>query len=63
MEWEEDKGLRHDDWKLPLRFFFRYELEHLVERSRFEKYEIFGDYHGNPLSSDSKEFVVVCHKG
>jgi SAM-dependent methyltransferase len=63
MEWEEEDGMKHDDWKLPLRFFFRYELEHLVERSRFEKYEIFGDYHGNPLSSDSKEFVVVCHKG
>jgi SAM-dependent methyltransferase len=62
MEWEEDKGLRHDDWKLPMRFFFRYELEHLIERTKFKKYEIFGDYHGSPLKSDSKEFVVVCYK-
>lgn len=62
MEWDEETGTRSDDWKLPLRFFFRYELEHLIERSRFKDYEIFGDYQGNPLDRQSKEFVVVCRK-
>ncbi len=62
LDWEEDKEMKHEDWKLPLRFFFRYELEHLVERSGFDSYEIYGDYKGNKLSSGSKEFVVVCHK-
>ncbi|HEX2974354.1 MAG TPA: class I SAM-dependent methyltransferase [Bacteroidales bacterium] len=62
MEWDEDAGTKSDDWKVPLRFFFRYELEHLIERSRFYRYEIFGDYQGNPLDRQSKEFLVVCHK-
>ncbi|KPL12948.1 MAG: hypothetical protein AMS26_15825 [Bacteroides sp. SM23_62] len=62
LEWDEDNELRHEDWKVPLRFFFRYELEHLIERSNFEKYMIFGDYHENELNHDSKEFVVICQK-
>jgi hypothetical protein len=62
LEWEEDDGDRQDDWRVPLRFFFRFELEHLVERSQFEKYHILGDYLGNELSQESREFVVVCQK-
>lgn len=62
LEWEENKILQRDYWKLPMRFFFRYELEHLIERSEFGEYEIYGDYSGNMLQRDSKEFVVVCRK-
>lgn len=62
MEWEDNGGLQHDYWKLPMRFFFRYELEHLIERSQFAEYDIFGDYSGSRLQKDSKEFVVVCRK-
>ena len=62
LEWEEDGGVKQDDWRVPLRFFFRYELEHLIERSNFKKYKISGDYHGNDLSQESKEFVVICQK-
>ncbi|HKK42488.1 MAG TPA: class I SAM-dependent methyltransferase [Bacteroidales bacterium] len=62
LDWEEDEEVKHDRWDLPLRFFFRYELEHLVERSKFGSFKIYGDYNGNELSSDSKEFVVVCSK-
>lgn len=62
MEWDDETGKKSEDWNLPLRFFFRYELEHLIERSRFTEYEIFGDYQGNPLDRQSREFVVVCRK-
>jgi SAM-dependent methyltransferase len=62
MEWEERNGLKHDDWILPLRFYFRYELEHLLERTKFESYKIYGDYQGNELNKESKDFVVVCQK-
>ncbi len=62
LEWDEDDELKHEDWKVPLRFFFRYELEHLIERSKFKKYRIYGDYHENELNDDSKEFVVICQK-
>lgn len=62
LDWEESSGMKHDVWETPLRFFFRYELEHLVERSSFKKYKIFGDYQCNELNSQSKEFVVICEK-
>ncbi|HEX2968573.1 MAG TPA: class I SAM-dependent methyltransferase [Bacteroidales bacterium] len=62
MEWEEKDGLKHDYWEFQMRFFFRYELEHLIERSRFRKYEFFGDYNKNRLNKDSREFVVNCYK-
>ena len=61
-EWEEDDDVRHDYWELPLRFYFRYELEHLIERTRFESYNIFGDYEGGELKEGSREFVMVCSK-
>jgi len=62
IEWEGDDGLHTEDWTLPLRFFFRYELEHLIERSDFKHYQILGDYFGNTLGPESKDFVVVCRK-
>jgi len=62
LEWDENGGSKSENWTLPLRFFFRYELEHLVERSDFDYYDIYGDYQGNKLSEESKEFIVVCQK-
>jgi SAM-dependent methyltransferase len=62
MEWEENGRLQLDEWTTPLRYFFRYELEHLVERSKFRNYKIMGDYNGNELNRDSKEFIVICRK-
>jgi SAM-dependent methyltransferase len=62
MEWEENNIILHDKWMLPLRFFFRYELEHLVERSDFDRYKIYGDYQGNELTKASTDFIVVCRK-
>ena len=62
LEWDEDYGKKTDEWIVPLRFFFRYELEHLVERSDFREYKILGDYSGKELGPRSKEFIVVCSK-
>ena len=62
MEWEEKNELKHDDWSLLLRFFFRYELEHLLERTKFEKYKIYGDYKGTELNKESKDFIIICQK-
>ena len=62
MEWDENDTLRAEEWKIPMRYFFRYELEHLVERSDFGKYKIIGDYQGNELNNNSKEFIVICTK-
>lgn len=62
LEWEEEGNFLRDEWSIPLRFYFRYELEHLVERSAFGSYKICGDYNGNELNSNSKEFLVVCSR-
>ncbi|MCJ7447225.1 MAG: class I SAM-dependent methyltransferase [Bacteroidales bacterium] len=63
LEWDEDNKLKHEEWRVPLRYYFRYELEHLVERSKFEKYKIFGDYQGTELNQKSREFITICQKG
>jgi SAM-dependent methyltransferase len=62
MEWDEDNKVKSGEWNQPLRYFFRYELEHLIERSKFRKYKIFGDYQGHELDNTSKEFIVICEK-
>jgi len=62
LEWDDDDGPHTEEWQTSLRFFFRYELEYLIERSRFDDYEIVGDYSEGPLDSNSKEFIVICRK-
>jgi len=62
LEWDEDDDWKYEEWSVSLRFFFRYELEHMIERSEFEKYEILGDYNGNELNNKSREFVIICNK-
>jgi SAM-dependent methyltransferase len=62
LEWDEGGEMKVKNFSIPLRFFFRYELEHLVERSDFSEYKILGDYQGNELSEKSREFIVICRK-
>lgn len=63
LEWERGTDIKQGEWEVPMRFFFRYEIEHLVERSKFSKnYKIFGDYKEKPLNQGSKEFLIVCKK-
>ncbi|MFH2096784.1 MAG: class I SAM-dependent methyltransferase [Bacteroidota bacterium] len=63
MDWEDESGkMQTEDWTTDLRFFFRYELEHLISRSMFRNFEILGNFDGSPLQKDSREFIVVCRK-
>jgi SAM-dependent methyltransferase len=43
-------------------YFFRYEVEHLLERCGFRLVELFGNYDGSPLSNDSPEMIFVAEK-
>lgn len=61
-EWDDDGRLISKEWKTMLRFFFRYELEHLVERAGFSEFTILGDFEDHLLGKDSKEFIMVCKK-
>jgi SAM-dependent methyltransferase len=62
LEWDNAFELKTEDWVIQLRYFFRYELEHLVERSDFRSYKILGDYTGNELTQHSRDFILICQK-
>lgn len=61
-EWDEDGTLHETEWSFLMRFFFRYELEHLVRLSKLKLEAIYGDYQGNPVHKESKDFVLVCSR-
>jgi SAM-dependent methyltransferase len=44
-----------------MRYFFRYELEHLLHRAGFERVEIFGAFDRRPYDYFSGEQIVVAH--
>lgn len=46
----------------PFRYFFRYEVEHLLARCGFKTIDIFGDFNKSPLKDDSKEMIFVARK-
>ncbi len=60
--WDEDNKQLEKEWKLKMRLFFRYEVEHLIQLSKLNLVKIYGDYQENLLNSESKEFIVVCKK-
>lgn len=43
-----------------MRWFWRYELEHLLHRAGFSEVAIFGDFDRRPISRDSPAFVVLA---
>jgi SAM-dependent methyltransferase len=47
---------------LVMRYFFRYELEHLLARCGFEVLEVLGDFDGSPVGEIAKELIFVCRK-
>jgi SAM-dependent methyltransferase len=42
------------------RYFFRYEVEHLLARCGFRLLELFGDFDRSPLKDDSPEMIFVA---
>jgi SAM-dependent methyltransferase len=59
---EEDGTKREGEWRFDMRFFFRYELEHLVRRSPLVLEAMHGDFAGGPLTPDSREMVVFSRR-
>jgi len=60
--WDEEDGEHRGDWEFEMRFFFRFEIEHLVARSKLCLEAIHGDFEGTPLDASSREFVVACRR-
>jgi ubiquinone/menaquinone biosynthesis C-methylase UbiE len=45
-----------------MRWFWRYELEHLLHRAGFTQIEMFGDFDRSPIRRDSPAFLVVARQ-
>jgi SAM-dependent methyltransferase len=49
-------------WQTPLRYFFRYEVEHLLARAGLHLVELRGDFAGAVFSDDSPDMIFVAEK-
>ncbi|NNL67629.1 MAG: class I SAM-dependent methyltransferase [Myxococcales bacterium] len=45
-----------------MRWFFRYELEHLLARAGFVEIRLFGDFDCSPYGADSNELIFVARR-
>lgn len=61
-KWDQDGKERMEMWNFKFRFYFRFELEHLIARSKLILEKIYGDFEEGDLTGDSQEFVVICRK-
>ncbi len=46
----------------PMRYFFRYELEHLLELCGFKVVDLFGDFDKSGFAGDSPEMIFVAER-
>ena len=58
--WDQGEQEVEKKWNFKFRFYFRYELEHLINRSKLKLEKIFGDFNGSELKEGSREFIVIC---
>jgi SAM-dependent methyltransferase len=52
--------LGNDRVDFRMRYFFRYELEHLLARAGFDRVEWYGDFDGTPFGDGAHSFVAVA---
>jgi hypothetical protein len=45
--------------RLDVRYFFPYEVQHLLARAGFRVLHIYGDYDKSPLTENSPEMIFV----
>ncbi len=60
--WEEGGLEKTDTFSTKLRYYFRYELENLVGRTKFKIENIYGNFKREELNSRSSEQVLVLRK-
>jgi len=60
--WDQEDREEIKKWNFKFRFYFRFELEHLIARSKLTLEKIYGDFNGGELKEGSKEFIVVCSR-
>jgi SAM-dependent methyltransferase len=57
---EADGSSRRISDAFPLRYLFRYELEHLLVRAGFELAGLYGDYDRSPFAAESPGMIAVA---
>jgi SAM-dependent methyltransferase len=57
-----DGRIERDVWSFPMRYFFRYELEHLLDLCGFRVVELLGDFDRSEFEADSPEMIFVAEK-
>ena len=57
---EADRTTRRLAETFPMRFVFRYELEHLLFRSGFRVIALYGDYDCSPLTDESPAMIAIA---
>lgn len=60
LQWEDDNGKNNIDNQFSMRYYFRYELEHLIKQSGMKIKNMYGDFNYSPLSNKSTDFVTEC---
>ena len=60
--WDEDGKEQNETMTQQFRYIFRFEIEHLIARSKLKLVGNFGGYDERVLDKNSTEFVIVCQK-
>ncbi len=60
--WEEGGLEKTDTFSTKLRYYFRYELENLIGRTKFNLENIYGNFKLEELSSKSSEQILILRK-
>jgi len=59
---EKGRATRHD-YGLEMRYFFRFEMEWMLEACGFEVKALYGNFDRSEFASDSPEMIFVARKG
>lgn len=60
--WDENGTEKTDTFSTPLRYYYRFELENLIGRSKFTLEKIYGSFNKAELGDKTNEFIIVCRK-
>ena len=61
-EWDDNGVMKEDLMYFPMRYMFRFEIQHLCERAGFSSVKMYRDFDYNELNGEIKEYVVICRK-
>lgn len=55
------KRVARETTRFAMRYFFRYELEHLLHRAGFTTLALYGDFSRSEFAEGSAEMIWVAH--